>query len=241
MKTRKVEEGKTNEGISVLVYASPGIGKTYALQYLPGKTLIIDADNGTKCLSVATNTNKDNIDIVGIGKDACDIGSILAELESGNVKYDNVVLDTLTELDRALLTYCGRLGKNGGAPELVHYNRVAFRVADFCRSLRNLTANGINVIFNTWEQEGEIIYPSGEKVSILKPMLSGKASPTTICGLCDIIARLEISSKDDKTRFYRMSGNGGFFVRDRIYQREWCPIDELLGPKTEGEKKNEPK
>ena len=50
MKVKKLNELKNNTGMSILIYASPGTGKTYGMQYLPGRTLIIDVDHGTKCI-----------------------------------------------------------------------------------------------------------------------------------------------------------------------------------------------
>lgn len=233
MEIKKISEMRSNDGISVLMYASPGTGKTYSLQYLSGKTLIIDIDRGSKCLDCKSNKNIDNIDILQI--ELSDLNNIISKLEQEKINYDNIVIDNITELDKLMLTSLGRNGKNGGAPEMQHYNQVIFKTADYCRRFRNLTAKGVNIIFTAWETMGERVYPSGEKVSITKPMLSGKSSVETIIGLCDIVARLEISTKDEETRFFRMKGSNTCYARDRIYNRDFCAVDKLLVDETSNE------
>jgi hypothetical protein len=61
-------------------------------------------------------------------------------------------------------------------------------------------------------------------------MLSGKCADT-ICGLCDIVGRLEISTKDDTAgkRYIRLEASPVVVAKDRIYKRKFCKTNELIG------------
>lgn len=112
------------ENLSVLVYGAPGMGKTTLLGTLPGRTLIIDADKGTSVLAGA-----DNVDVVRISENLSEIPGILKEL-NGKSEYENVCLDSVSELERAMLAYFGRTGNNRGVPGLQDYQRVDYYIID---------------------------------------------------------------------------------------------------------------
>ena len=94
---------------TVLLYGAPGMGKTTALGALPGRTLIIDVDRGADVLM-----GNERVDIVRLDPEMKNMKDILEELET-KCTYDNVCLDSLSELERGLLTILGRTGRNGGA------------------------------------------------------------------------------------------------------------------------------
>lgn len=206
---------------TVLLYGPPGAGKTTALGMLKGKTLIIDVDNGTKVL----DKGKANIDIAQLDENLSDLAELLEELEA-DCKYDNVCIDSISELEKALLTIAGRYGKNDGAPELRHYNQVGFRVVDYCRRLRNVKAN---IVFTAWEQLQEYIMADGSKYNQAKPMMSGKTGET-IMGLCDVVGHLEISSKEETLgkRFVRLDATSSCLAKDRLDKRVYCKVEDLL-------------
>ena len=210
-----------NSKIAALVYAPPGYGKTTLLGWLPGKTLIVDVEGGT---SVLKGTGSD-ADIVMLG----DTREGIKEIYDGLAKdcpYDNVCIDSLSELERWMLTLLGRDGKNNGAPELQHYGQVSFKIADYVRLFRSLPAN---VIFTAWETQGEVIASSGEKFTRAAPMLTGK-TPDNICGLCDIVGQIVISSKDGARgqRFIKLSSDMSTVAKDRIRKRQYCKFEELI-------------
>jgi phage nucleotide-binding protein len=221
MQILKIADIKTNR-ISALVYSAPGNGKTSMLGELKGKTLIIDVDRGTSVLAGQTA----DISVVRLDEDLGDLFKVLENLEK-SCPFDNVCIDSLSELEKTMLTVYGRLGKNDGAPELAHYNRTQFKIAGICRRFRSLDAN---VVFTAWESKSEHIHPSGEKYTQAMPMLSGKCADT-ICGLCDIVGRLEIGSKDDNIgkRYIRLEASPVVIAKDRIYKRKFCTTDKLLG------------
>lgn len=210
---------KTN--VTALIYAPPGIGKTSLLAELPGKTLIIDVDEGT---SVLVGKEAD-IEIVRLDEDLQNMIEVITKLEE-SCPFDNVCIDSLSELEKKMLTVYGRLGKNDGAPEMLHYNRVQFKITDICRRVRALPANKI---FTAWETLVEYVHPSGEKYTQAKPMLSGKTTET-ICGLCDVVGHLEISTQKDAEgmRFIRLESTPTVIAKDRINKRRFCRTNELI-------------
>ena len=147
-------ESLTTDKITALIYAPPGMGKTTLLGGLPGKTLIIDIDRGTSVLS-----GNPNVDIVRLSDDLHEMNEILSELKS-KCEYQNVALDSLSELQQGMLAYLGRIGKNNGVPDMQAYGRVDIRIIDWCRQFRALPCN---VFFTAWEIQKEIVLPSGEK------------------------------------------------------------------------------
>ncbi len=220
MQLLKAKDLKPTEA-TVLIYAPPKHGKTTLLGMLPGKTLIVDVDRGTQVLA-----GRDvNVDIVRLSEDLSDLPEILRELET-KCPYNNVCVDSLSELEKAMLTVLGRKGKNNGAPELAHYNQVQFKIADYCRRFRALPAN---VIFTAWEQKVEHISLGGEKYTQAVPMLSGK-STDVVCGLCDVVGRIIISSKQETEgqRFVVLRGSQSMIAADRMRNREYCKFEEVI-------------
>lgn len=193
------------------------MGKTTALGELPGKTLIIDIDRGTDVLA-----GKKNIEIVRLSPDLKDLTPTIEELEK-KCDYDNVCIDTLSELERGMLGILGRLGRNGGAPELAHYNQVQYRIIDIVRRLRLISAN---IVLTAWEEYKDVVSLDGTKFSQTRPMMSGKTAEN-ICGLCNLVGELIISPKDG-ARYVRLQASPTLVAKDLIFKREFCTPDHLL-------------
>jgi phage nucleotide-binding protein len=143
-------------------------------------------------------------------------------LEEGAYKnYELICIDNISELENQMLTEYGRIGKNDGAPEMLHYNRVQFKIVDFIRRFR---AMDTNVIFTAWEDRQDVIYPSGDKYTQSIPRLSGK-SVDTVCGLCNLVAKIEIG---EKQRYFQLERTKSVYAKDQIKGRKYCTIPELL-------------
>ena len=214
LKAQDLKEDK----ITALIYAPPGMGKTTLLGTLPGKTLIIDVDKGTSVL----RGNKD-VDIVRLSEDLHELKEILAELQKKN-PYENICLDSLSELERSMLAYYGRTGKLDGVPEMGAYLKVDFKIIDLCRQLRGLQGN---VILTAWETQKEITSITGERYSQARPMLRDK-NTDNVCGLCDLVGQIVINAKDGG-RYVRLEGTTNAIAKDRIKKRKYCKFEEILG------------
>lgn len=210
------------ENLSVLIYGAPGMGKTTLLGNQRGRTLIIDADKGTSVLA-----GNENVDIVRISENVGEIPGIIKELQS-KYEYDNVCLDSLSELERAMLAYFGRTGNNKGVPSLQDYQRADCYIIDWCRQLRALPCN---VIFTAWEKYTEITAPTGEKYTRTTPLLRDK-NMENLCGLCDIVGRI-VTNTENGDRYVWLEGRPDVVAKDRIYKRKFCKFGEVLSGGTE--------
>ena len=202
---------------TLFVYAPPGFGKTTLLGGLPGSTLIVDVDQGTSVLH-----GNANVDIVRLAPSLSDLPELIAMLEKKN-DYQNVCIDSLSELERAMLTAYGREGKNDGAPEMGHYLKVQYKLADYCRRFRALSGN---TVFTAWEELREFVAPSGEKYTQARPLLGAKIVDL-ICGLCDVVGRVVISQKDGE-RYIQLEGSSTVVAKDRLQKRRFCKFEELV-------------
>ncbi|MBR0076079.1 MAG: AAA family ATPase [Synergistaceae bacterium] len=208
-------ESLTTDKITALIYAPPGMGKTTLLGGLPGKTLIIDIDRGTSVLS-----GNPNVDIVRLSDDLHEMNEILSELKS-KCEYQNVALDSLSELQQGMLAYLGRIGKNNGVPDMQAYGRVDIRIIDWCRQFRALPCN---VFFTAWEIQKEIVLPSGEKTLQARPLIRDKIVDN-ICGLCDLVGQIVMS---DNERYILLEGSTNVVAKDMLFKRKFCKFEEVI-------------
>ena len=201
--------------ITALIYGTPGMGKTSLLGLLPGRTLIVDIDKGTSVLAGC-----ENVDIVRLSR--FNELDELAHQFAQDCPYNNVCIDTLSELENGMLNgYAAK--SNTGLPQLQDYGKVNNHLLYFCRTFRNLDAN---VFFTAWEQYTEIASPSGDKYSRIEPMIRAK-NLENICGLCDIIGRL-YHDKDTNSRRVWLDGRINIIARDRIFKRQSCDFQEVI-------------
>lgn len=143
VKKLQAKELSVDKG-TYMIYANPGMGKTYALGFLPGKTLVLDVDGSSSTL--AKHPNKENIEVWRL--DSSNIWQewldVVADLIKNKVAYekqfDNICLDNLSELFKAQLENLGKIGKNNGVPSQADYQRVDFMNLRSLRALNSMTA-----------------------------------------------------------------------------------------------------
>ena len=202
--------------ITALIYGTPGMGKTSLLGLLPGRTLIVDIDKGTSVLAGC-----ENVDIVRLTVGVQELREIARQFTT-TCPYDNIAIDTLSELERGMLNYCA-IQSSTWLPQKQDYGKVNYQLLDICRAVRNINAN---VFFTAWEQYTEITSPSGETYSRIEPMIRAK-NLENICGLCDIIGRL-YNDKDTDTRRVWLDGRINIIARDRLFKRQSCDFQEVI-------------
>lgn len=211
-------------GKTILVYGESGTGKSTLLGTLPGKTLVLDVEGGLTVLR-----GKD-VDRVAIPETLENLKAVFdALVSSDDIDYDNICLDSGTELEKFMLIRLAANSKNDGMPSLHDYGVVSFKMRDYMRKLRDLRERGVNVIITCLEMPLELEQDDGVVRTRLYPMLARKLAPE-ICGLFDVVARLEISQKPGKegTRYLRMDGSEKLIAKNRYGNGGFAKADLSL-------------
>ena len=209
--------------LSVLIYGSPGMGKTTLLGNQKGRTLIIDIDRGTTVLAGC-----ENVDVIRVSKNLSEIQEVIKELHN-KCDYDNVCIDSLSELEQS---FQGVLSERNGTGVLSwqDYGKTNNFVLNCCRQLRSLN---VNVLFTAWEKYIDMTAPSGDKYTRIVPMLRDK-NMENICGLCDIVGRI-YTARESGERAVWLEGRPDVLAKDRIFKRRSCSFDDVLSNETHEE------
>jgi phage nucleotide-binding protein len=223
---KKLTDALKSAGVSAIIYGESGIGKTHFCGTLPGKTLIIAAEaNGIKTL--ARSENLANIEVENLpepGESQAETTSrydkFFEQLLLTDLPYDNIVLDSATELANQLMINKTDLTKNGGAPAQHTYLEVQWAMRRYLRTLRDLAVlRNKNVIITALESELMLAQTVDGGASKLHPALTGKKLSPEAEGLFDIVGRIEKLA--DGTRYIRLEGNNIAVAKDR-FGRKAC-------------------
>lgn len=227
---KKLTEALANSGLSAIIYGESGIGKTHFCGTLPGKTLIIAAEaNGIKTLMRSANI--ENIDVENLpapGKNQAETTAaydrFFENLLLQKSDYDNIILDSASELANQLMINKTDLTKNGGAPGQHTYLEVQWAMRRYLRTLRDLAVlQNKNVIITALESELMLSQQTdGTASSKTHPALTGKKLSPEAEGLFDIVGRLE--KLPNGTRYIRLEGNDTCVAKDR-FGRKACICD----------------
>lgn len=214
----------THDSATYLIYAQPGMGKTTALKYIKGKTLVLDIDKSSTVLAGCENIDIAEIDTHDIWDDWL---LAVKELLAGAAKdYDTIVVDNISELFRATLANLGRKGKNNRVPSMADYQRVDFTILDSLRALQKLNKR---LIFTAWETSDLWTEPNGQQFNRAIPDIR-KSILTNFLGLCDVIGRLVVTEKEDGTqkRGFILTPSNNVFAKNRLDDRRGCLVEELV-------------
>ena len=129
------------DGVKVLLYANSGFGKTTQLGTLEGKTLILSAESG---LLVLKNKDIDVIDIASIQT----LGEVYVALASGELVYDNVGIDSLTEIGEMIVSeLLEDEYYSDPSNAFVLWKEYSKRMMNVCKKFRDL--KGVNVVLTS--------------------------------------------------------------------------------------------
>ena len=205
-----------HQHLTVLIYGTPGMGKTTLLGNLKGRTLIVDVDKGTSVL-----TGCENVDVLRLSEDFREVPELVKQLKA-SCPYNNVCLDSLSELERSILARLASTNSTG-IPTLQDYGKVNSSIMNICRQLREINAN---IFFTAWEQYTEVIAPSGEKYSRIEPMIRDK-NMNNVVGLCDIVGRLYVDRESEERRVW-LDARPNVIAKDRVYKRRMCGFEDVI-------------
>ena len=203
-----------------LIYGAPGMGKTSTAKFFPGKTLILDIDRTSSVLA-----GFENIDIVYIDNIETfeDWQRTVIELyKDYKGKYDNIVVDNVSELERCILSDLGSKGKNKGVPAQGDYQVMQFKLVN---SLRYLKGLGGNLIWTAWETMDLYQDADGRQYNRLYPQLNGKIL-NNVLGLCDVVGKLTINVEGK--RGFVLQASNSIFAKNQLDDRKGCLQEELI-------------
>lgn len=219
MQINKATDIKTDKG-TYLIYGAPGKGKTTSIKYFPGKTLVLDIDRTSRVLK-----GEPDIDIVYIDNENTweDWGKTITELSQNFVgKYDNIVVDNVSELERCILSSLGSVGKNNGVPSQADYQYMQFKLVNSLRYMKNLESN---LIWTAWEEIDLWTDADGSSYNTALPQINRKIR-NNVLGLCDVVGRLMV--KEDGERGFVLSATDSTYAKNQLDDRKGCMQSELI-------------
>lgn len=210
----------TRGNMTALLYGQPGMGKTTTIKFLPGNTLVFDVDRTTRVLAGCENIDICYVDNKETWKDWETILRDVVDNYKG--KYDNYVVDNISELERCILSDLGSRGKNNGVPAQADYQYMQFRLVN---SLRYMKSLGGNLIWTAWETTDLFTTPEGQTFNRAYPQINAKIL-NNVCGLCDVVGRIIINGEGK--RGYTFSATNGVYAKNQYDDRKGCLQEELF-------------
>lgn len=215
----KATEIKSKKG-TYLIYSPPGIGKTTSIKFFPGKTLVLDIDRTSDVLKGLPNIDIAKINNIDTWQDW---EQTVLELSQNYIgKYENIVVDNISELERCLLSDLGAKGKNMGVPSQGNYQQMQFRLVNSLRYMKNLQSN---IIMTAWEMTDSYTTAEGQQFNRSYPQLNLKIL-NNIAGLCDVVAKLTFNA--DGERGFVLMPTNSIFAKNQIDDRKGCLQSGLI-------------
>ena len=208
---------------NALVYCKSGGGKTVnsTLVASPnrGKNLLICTDNSSIVLK---NFERANLEI----KNVANVKEFVEEYRKGyeSKKYDNIILDNLSDLiDMWLL----ELDASGKFKDFRQAYQLVYQ--SLKRLSRESTTLDCNTIFTAWCDTVDFPLPSGEIIARLQPKLPPKILDN-ICGLMNVVAYINTATdKDGKKRWYYVTEETpSLYAKDQIACRKNCMPEDIF-------------
>ena len=191
------------QGAKLLVYGQAGAGKTYATQTMPGNVLVISAEAGL--LSIKDAPNVSAIEVSNYD----DLREVYAALKSGELVFDSVCLDSVSEISEILLVHEKGRNKDGR----MAYQNVAEAVTSLMRSFRDLD---MHVLFLC--KEGK---DNNDGVFFFGPKMASKPLGDSITYFFDEVLALRIIDDQDDdgnaiaARWLQTRIGQGYTAKDR--------------------------
>ena len=229
--------------ITCLTYCAPGVGKSTFLGIIgeqsKGTTLILDVDR-TFVPTMSKNEVVHDFDRIEVWEvdnintwtDWEEKVKTLKQMhEDGQLPYENICVDNLSELERCILSDLGRRGTNKGVPSQADYQYMQFKLVN---SLRFLKSFGVNIFLTAWEITEQFQNPDGSCYSRLYPRISLKIVDN-ICGLCDVVGKIAVNKKGQRGLILEASQN--IYAKNQRDSRKGCAVEDFLhgGKDTEHE------
>lgn len=221
MKIKKATDMKRAKDWRIMLYAKPGTGKTSAVKYLPGKTLVLDMDDSSKVLAGLPNVDVIEFDRVHPDKSITDFikdaPAILGE-------YDNLVIDNISSFEKDWFVERGRKSHNGISNELQDYSAWTNYFARIMTTI--YLWKDINILVTAWENTRDVTSEQGQKFSQYAPQIRDSVRDN-LMGLTDVVGRVVINAKTGN-RGVILEGGDAIYAKNRLDERKASAIEELF-------------
>ncbi len=208
MKPKLTKAGnKIDRGISFIIYADPGVGKTTLAATLPpDETLIINCESGLGPL-LGKGHSVFNLE------DMVQLDELYKYLRTEKHPFKYVVIDNVSELEQwIILSLTKKRGKE--FTEIREYGDSAYKIREYLHLFRDLVFKGITVVFNAWEFPLEIKNNDGCIITKTFPKLAKRITPEA-CGIVDVVGHLECHEKSNK-RWLRFGASDQFITKSQF-------------------------
>jgi len=195
---------KIDRGISMTVFANPGIGKT---TFGSGHYVL----NLQKIMANGTSV-----------EDA--MNDIYRSIRTKELPFKYIVLDNVSELCDQLVNHY-TTSRNKDFPEIREHGDTAYKFREWIHNWRDLVEMGITVVFNAWEQDYDVAVSDGNVATRTCPKV-GKSNVPSICGLCDIVGHLEVHEKSGK-RWLRIGPSRQYVTKSQFSGLEDGEVADL--------------
>jgi phage nucleotide-binding protein len=173
------------DGIKILLFGESGIGKTTQLGTMAGKTLVLSAEGG---LLVLKDKKIDVIDILDIAT----LGKAYLAIRDGKLKYDNICIDSLTEIGEMIVSeleddeYFGN--PSNTFPKWQEYTKKMIKMVKMFRDLK-----GVNIIFSALRESSEA---NGSVVYM--PQIPAKKAQSKLVSLFDEVYYINVNNDGER-------------------------------------------
>lgn len=205
----------------IILYGKPGVGKTSAIKFLAGKTLVLDLDDSSKVLAGLPNVDVQPFDR---SKPDEEWREFLTNLPARIKGYDNLVVDNVSAFEKDWFVEMGRHSKNGIGNELQDYSRWTNY---FARVMTTVYMDAdVNVLTTAWEDTREITSDTGQSFSQYAPLIRNSVRDGLL-GLADVVGRVVINPKTNN-RGVILAGSDAIFAKNRLDDRTVSAIEDLF-------------
>lgn len=220
MEVKKASEMKRDDSFHGMIFGKPGGGKTSTIQYLEGRTLILDCDGSSQVLSGLPNIDVIKLDPTKPAQNMIEFyGYCKANLEN----YDTFMIDNLTHYQKLWLMEKGKTTKSG-QPELQHYGIFDTHIIELISTFQAFKDK--NIVWTAWETTRQIQTESGQLYNQFLPDIRDKVV-NHVLGIIPIVGRL-MTNAETGARGFILRESNGTFAKNQLDSREGCLQEDLF-------------